>query len=296
MQLYHLYKQYGQDLFSSREFQHIWDKRFAFKICNNRITVDKGNRNSKDTHRRDVIHSKLQEIFDFETINNELHHKIIQQYFIAMKEMYMSENLYVLEQSLDFTVNRVRISNKNSVIVRKHNDLRRNHKVIFNDRLVFNSGLMVHEDSSYVLYTVMANHGSSGFDNEHMKFSYYVRNDKFYFIAPKISKDPSALFVIDINEIEQNFDIILNSIKKKIFTMFYKKLARALFGQNLRYSTLRPVHLAIIDMLDEQPIDQFSSFTKNQIGFNFENNENLSDNDLYTVFKNYLAAYLMFYI
>ena len=213
-----------------------------------------------------------------------------------MKEMYMSETLYIVEDSLNFEVDRVRINKKNSIIVRKHNDLTRNHKEIFNERVVFNRGFMVDEDSSYVLYTVIANHGTFGIDNEHMKFSYYVRNNKFYFVAPKISKDRSALFVIDIDKVEKNLDIILNSIKKKVFTMFYKKVAASLFGQKLRYSTLRPVHLSIIDMLDKQPIGQFSYFIKHQMGFNFESNENLSDNELYTVFKNYLAAYLMFYI
>lgn len=263
LQLSDYYKKYGHSFLDTNEFIQRWGGSVPFKLMDNRICAD-------SLLTRKVITKQLNQMFTIDSVPDTIHCKILTIYFDSLIEMGIIPENTQFQSNLKFDSDKVQIFKKGSLYFKRPSTLsypinKQNNaydEQFFNksivDRVIFNQSIFVNEHQ-YNYYTVMSNYGVGSIDNEFMKFSYYISDGSFCFIAPKCYSQ-QEIFQIPVDRIDEIYSNIKQLIKRKLFVSFYEKNVRILFRKVLTFDEFNDVHLKILNMFEDIPIKRFMQF------------------------------------
>lgn len=285
MNLHDFYKKYESNLSKSAEFESIWGLKEKFKITQHHISPYYG-------QDRTLIYEKLTSLFSFEAADDCIHKRMLSFYFDGMQKLFLSQSDYKKLEHLDFSSDKLKLNRNQSITLLKDNP-DNNDFMKVNERVIWQKGLMVDEDATYYNYTIIGIHGFVGRDTEHMKFSYYVKNDVFYFVEPKTSAEKSKILSFPLKDFEQYTSVLFDSICHKIFIMFYKNRCNDLFGKQVIFSNLKPVHLQIANLIRPKHRLGFNQFMSEQMKTNSLDVFLFNDDELINIYKDYFTTFEM---
>ena len=224
MQLNELYCQYGDLFRKSPEFCSIWKDNPNFKFVDNRVTAKSG-------LIRSLVVSSLQELFEISDCPADINFLVMKSYNESLYKYFLTNNEQIVF-SLEF---------KTDVIRREHDFISYGHpRIKFTNCINFvtlTKAVVVDEYKSYILYTLIGRYGTKQQQTEYFKMSYYVYDDIFHLVPPRIKESKeSVILTVNLKQLNSMIDIkkILDfSISQRLFRMFHQNNCNKIFGENV---------------------------------------------------------------
>lgn len=283
-----LFRTYGHRMFHSAVFKSVWGDNPKFTFLKNRVSADKNEVRSK-------VVSKLDELFQIDSISLDIHNLILSIYNKSMYKFCLTAHVEekIIEEFekdiLKFKYQNVR-TYQHPVIKEMESD----------HRLSISKAIIINEYNAYFLYTFIGSfHVSPSNNGEYLKLNYYVHDDIFHFLPPKMDNNQQE--VISLNLKSENFFeklefILKNEIDKKLFSRFHYHNLNNLFGMKINHINFNQDFYQFLQSINGLNVVEFKKFLNEQ-KFNDLGNFDFSDMETTTKsFSNLVDLYKMYTI